>query len=204
MLASSLGSYIFIFYIYCFHNFIVIFADIHFFKPIRNCNQLVIIMSAEEQRIRRELEMDVEKELAAEIKGEICNLSLRLIQLYQQQKEREDREFSQNKAPSEAKINIKVEGGTKVEIEETEKNVRKICAKPKSSKAETYVPKTSILSKEITRRQISDSRKKFDWVKTLRSGTSSVASHQPKKTARMWDDSVQIVGVRTKCMLRRR
>ncbi|WOG84480.1 hypothetical protein DCAR_0103663 [Daucus carota subsp. sativus] len=161
-------------------------------------------MSAEEQRIRRELEMDVEKELAAEIKGEICNLSLRLIQLYQQQKEREDREFSQNKAPSEAKINIKVEGGTKVEIEETEKNVRKICAKPKSSKAETYVPKTSILSKEITRRQISDSRKKFDWVKTLRSGTSSVASHQPKKTARMWDDSVQIVGVRTKCMLRRR
>ncbi|KAK1370852.1 hypothetical protein POM88_036944 [Heracleum sosnowskyi] len=174
-------------------------------------------MSAEELKIRRELEMDVEKELAAEIKDEICNLSLRLIQLYQQQKEREDRELSQmskqiqladpnNKALSEVNINIRMQGGTEVHI--TEADVRKTCPKPRiSSKAETNAPKPSKLSEENTRRRIVSSRKKFDWVKTLRSGTSDVASHQqklPKKTARMWDDNVQIAGIGTKCMVQRR
>lgn len=174
----------------------------------------LLTMSAEELKIRRELEMDVEKELAAEIKDEICNLSLRLIQLYQQQEERENKEFAQigkhiqvadtkNKALSEVNINIRMQGGTEVEIEEAKKTVRKTSPKPKLSAL-----KSSKLSEENTRRRVvSDSRKKFDWVKTLRSGTSSVASHQqkvPKKTARMWDDNVQIVGIGTKCMLQRR
>lgn len=177
-------------------------------------------MSAEELKIRRELEMDVEKELAAEIKDEICNLSLRLIQLYQQQKEREEKEISQigkhiqladpkNKALSEVNINIRMQGGTEVKIEEAKKNARKTSPKPNlSSKVETNAPKPSKLSEENTRRRVvSESRKKFDWVKTLRSGTSSVACHQqkvPKKTARMWDDNVQIVGIRTKCVVQRR
>lgn len=185
---------------------------------------LIIIkftMSAEELKIRRELEMEVEKELAAEIKDEICNLSLRLIQLYQQQKEREDKEFSQigkkipladhpkNEALAEVNINIKMEGRTKVDTnKEAGENVGKTCPKPRtSSKIETNAPKSSKLSEENTRRRISDSRKKFDWVKTLRSGTSNVATHQqkvPKKTARTWDDNVQIAGIRTKCMLQRR
>lgn len=164
-------------------------------------------MSAEELKIRRELEMEVEKELAAEIKDEICNLSLRLIQLYEQQKQREDGEFSQlgkkiqladpkNKALSEVNINIRMQGETEVEIEEPTKSVRKTWPKPRrSSKVETNAPKASKLSEENTRRRIvSDSGKKFDWVKTLRS--SNAASHQqkvPKKT-----------GIRTKCMPQRR
>ncbi|KAL8109182.1 hypothetical protein AgCh_025322 [Apium graveolens] len=169
-----------------------------------------LTMSAEELKIRRELEMDVEKELAAEIKDEICNLSLRLIQLYQQQKEREAKESSQIKALSKVNINNRMQGGTEVEIVEAKKNVRRTSPRPKlSSKVESNAPKPPKLSEENTRRRvISESRKKFDWVKTLRSGTSSVASHQhkvPKNTARMWDDNVQIVGINgTKCIVHRR
>lgn len=180
----------------------------------------LVIMSAKELEIRRELEMDVEKELAAEIKDEICSLSLRLIRLYQQQKEREDKAFSQfgkkiqlaepkTKALAEVNINIKMEGGREVQIEEGMKNVRKTCRKPKiSSEVETNVPKTSNFSEKNARQRIlSDSRKKFDWVKTLRSGTSNAVSHQqkePEKTARVWNDNVQVVGNGTKCMAQRR
>ena len=45
-------------------------------------------MSAEELKIRKELEMDVERDLEAEIKDGIYHLALRLHRLYQHQKKK--------------------------------------------------------------------------------------------------------------------
>lgn len=177
-------------------------------------------MSAEELKIRGELEMDVERELEAELKDEIYRLGLRLHRLYQQQKERElareylsepagtkNQQGMKNKALSEVNINIKMEGGTKIEIKETKKEAREnIDHKPKpvTSRLEENMSRTrsSKLSGENTRRNlVAASSKKFDWAKTLRSGAGNVDFHQAKalKSGRLWDENVQTDGVGKNC-----
>uniref|UniRef100_A0A5B7BDP9 Uncharacterized protein n=1 Tax=Davidia involucrata TaxID=16924 RepID=A0A5B7BDP9_DAVIN len=119
-------------------------------------------MSAEELKIRGELEMDIERDLEEEIKDGIYQFALRLHRLYHHQKERNARELSEpgikkSKTLSEVNINIKMEGGTKIEIKEIKKEARQ-SVRPRTSRSETVVAQDT---------------NKVDWVKTLRSGTSS-------------------------------
>lgn len=162
-------------------------------------------MSVEELKIRRELEIDVERELEAELKDEIYRLGLKLHRLYQQQTERKlAREKNQkgvkkNKALSELNINIKMEGGTKIEIKETRKGACENYAhKPDVNITPDKMSNNSKLSEEkCTRRNSSD--KKFDWTKTLRTGACNAHVVEAKglqsgrrSQGRLWDDSVQI------------
>lgn len=130
-------------------------------------------MSDEENRIREELEVDIEKNLEGEIKEEICRLALRLQRLYQHQKDKHQITCSKtqlkqqlnksnkyNKALSEVNICIKMEGGTKVDIKEIKKP-RKIISSTKNK-----VERVVLDNKNNTR----NSSKRFDWANSLRSG----------------------------------
>ncbi|KAG5609124.1 hypothetical protein H5410_020405 [Solanum commersonii] len=93
-------------------------------------------MNSIEMKIRGELERDVERDLEDEIKEGICQLALRLHRLYKHQEERNTRKSiddhgTNTKALSEVNINIKMEGGKKIEIKETKKEARR----PISNKA---------------------------------------------------------------------
>ncbi|KAM1179910.1 hypothetical protein ACFX13_019369 [Malus domestica] len=124
-------------------------------------------ISEEELKIRSEVEMEIEKNLEEEIKDGICHLALRLQRLYQHQKERRSaatngRRSNNNKAFCEVNINIKMEGGTKIEIKETKKPApERGCPNWTSSgiSERSYQQVTKMAS----------NTKKFDWAKSLRS-----------------------------------
>ncbi|MCD7463193.1 hypothetical protein HAX54_050140 [Datura stramonium] len=125
-------------------------------------------MNAEEMKIRGELEKDVERDLEDEIKEGICQLALRLHRLYKHQEERNTKKSiddpgtrdgargTNTKALSEVNINIKMEGGTKIEIKEIKKEARRPSSKaPAASNVERMVSSTR--------------SPKFDWTQSLRS-----------------------------------
>ncbi|KAJ8562578.1 hypothetical protein K7X08_031030 [Anisodus acutangulus] len=128
-------------------------------------------MNTDEMKIRGELEKDVERDLEDEIKEGICQLALRLHRLYKHQEERNTQKSIDNlgtkdgmqgtntKALSEVNINIKMEGGTKIEIKEIKKEARR------SSKASSNVQRM------VTRPS------KFDWTQSLRSGPTPVTGY---------------------------
>ncbi|KAL5714324.1 hypothetical protein ACHQM5_016303 [Ranunculus cassubicifolius] len=109
-------------------------------------------ISNEELKIRRELEIEIENNLEEEIKQGIWDLALRLHRLYQHKKERIARELStyrfddRNTIFRGMHIMIRVEGGSKVEIKEIEKEKRQL-------------PKISLLK----------AGREIDWVRSLRS-----------------------------------
>ncbi|KAK3007687.1 hypothetical protein RJ639_013727 [Escallonia herrerae] len=126
-------------------------------------------MSAEELLIRGELEMDVERDLEEEIKDGIYHLVLRLHRLFLHQKERNGRKLleqdagnqqrAKGKTLTEVNINIRMEGGTKIEIKEIKKEAMEN-GRPRSSRSANL------------QSMIVPNAKKFDWAKTLRSGPS--------------------------------
>lgn len=117
--------------------------------------------SQEELKIRGELEMDIERDLEEEIKEEIYHLALRLHRLYHHQKERngETQMNERRRTLSEVNINIKMEGGTKIEIKEIKREARE-----------------KGMSRLKNTRGVHVDDQKFDWTKSLRggSGPSSV------------------------------
>ncbi|XP_059624774.1 uncharacterized protein LOC132267661 [Cornus florida] len=119
-----------------------------------------IAMSSEELKIRGELEMDVERDLEEEIKDGIYHLALRLHRLYQHRKER-NQQGAKNKTLSEVNISIRMEGGTKIEIKEIKKDGRE-SGRPQTSRSQNVQGTTMVGS----------NAKRFDWAKSLRSGTS--------------------------------
>lgn len=113
--------------------------------------------------------MDIERELEEEIKDGIYHLALRLHRLYQHRKERSNK--SQVETLSEVNINIRMEGGTKVEIKEVTKKDQAVPQKlvrPRSSRS-------SENSKSV---QFMRSKKQFDWVNSLRSDSGPVIVHK--------------------------
>nr|GMC62371.1 uncharacterized protein LOC109180280 [Ipomoea batatas] len=100
--------------------------------------------SDEEKKIWGELERDVERELEEEIKDGICKLALRLHRLYHD-----------SKTLSEVSINIRMEGGTKIEIK---KEARRSSSSTRRGGAAPPPPPPR--------------GQKFDWTNTLRSGPS--------------------------------
>lgn len=82
------------------------------------------MLSKEEERIRDELEMEIERNLEGEFKDGIYNLALKLRRLYEQRREREesfDVSMRKSKRVLEVNISIKMEGDTKIEITESKK-----------------------------------------------------------------------------------
>ncbi|KAL3370395.1 hypothetical protein AABB24_007436 [Solanum stoloniferum] len=139
-------------------------------------------MNSIEMKIRGELERDVERDLEDEIKEGICQLALRLHRLYKHQEERNTRKSiddhgtrdktrgTNTKALSEVNINIKMEGGTKIEIKETKKEARR----PISNKALNNM-----------QRMVSSTRPpKFDWTQSLRSGQTHITGYDKIDTSR--------------------
>ncbi|KAF4350419.1 hypothetical protein F8388_004667 [Cannabis sativa] len=127
-------------------------------------------------KIRHELESDVERDLEEEIKEGIYHLALRLHRLHQHRKQRTKREsknnnniggrlFEKEETYSEVNINIKMEGGTKIQIKETKKNDNKITTKPVVNKSYINDSRSSPSSKKP---------KKFDWINSLRSDSGPV------------------------------
>ncbi|WCJ31959.1 hypothetical protein M5689_013407 [Euphorbia peplus] len=119
-----------------------------------------MIMSSEEANIWRELEMDIENDLEQEIKDGIYKLALRLHSLYQHQNQRlknieENNYIRRKKMLAEVNISIILEGGVKIEIKESKKEV-----KIKRASSATSESKSSIKSKS-----------RFDWASSLRSGS---------------------------------
>ncbi|KAJ4966659.1 hypothetical protein NE237_018508 [Protea cynaroides] len=140
-----------------------------------NCN---LSMSNEESKIRAELEADVEKNLEEEIKDGICHLALQLHRLYQHQSGRNARESSN----SEVQITIKMDGGSKIEINEIKKVAR-------------VNPRPQISNEEGKQGMVFPRTKKFNWVDTLRSGNSLVHQVHPNikhdmKGGRNWNSAL--------------
>lgn len=136
-----------------------------------NNNILGAPVSDKEMKIRSELEMEVERDLEEEIKDGIYNLSLRLHRLYQRQKERKEKEASEddrNRAFSEVKISIRMEGNTRVEIKESTKEATEK-GRSKSHRSED--------AKEVS----GFGAKKLDWEKTLRVGSVNRANGSSKQ-----------------------
>ncbi|KAH1058628.1 hypothetical protein GYH30_002955 [Glycine max] len=134
----------------------------------KNCNILAVPISEEELKIRSELGMEIERDLEEEIKEGIYHLALRLHRIYQERKERSTKEACeldndyQARAVSEVNISIRMEGATKVEIKEINKEeAEKGCAYSRNSRPQNV--------KEV---------KKVDWVKTLRAGSSPVCARR--------------------------
>ena len=131
-------------------------------------------ISKEEQKIRSELEMDIERDLEQEIKDGIYHHALRLHRLYQSRRERNGREVSalfetqsqqiknNKKTLLEVNISIKMEGGTKIEIKESNKEAPEK-GRPGTSRSENV---QAVLMAPKT--------KKFDWTKTLRSNAGPI------------------------------
>ncbi|XP_055802521.1 uncharacterized protein LOC129871591 [Solanum dulcamara] len=138
-------------------------------------------MNSNEMKIRGELEMDVERDLEDEIKEGMCRLALRLHRLYKHQEERNTKNSiddhgtrdntrgTNTKALSEVNINIKMEGGTKIEIKEIKKEARHRSSYKASSKVQ---------------RMVSTRPPKFDWTQSLRSGSTPVTGYDKIDTFR--------------------
>lgn len=128
-----------------------------------NNNILGVHVSTEELKIRSELEMEIERDLEEEIKESIYHLALKLHRIYQQRKERNTKEASERRALSEVNISIRMEGGTKIEIKEVNKEVAER-GYPRNTSRPENVKEVNALSGN-----------KFDWVKTLRAGSGPVS-----------------------------
>ncbi|XP_043713793.1 uncharacterized protein LOC122662273 isoform X3 [Telopea speciosissima] len=136
-----------------------------------NCN---ISMSNEEWKIRADLEADMERDLEEEIKDGICHLAFRLYRLYQHQRDRNARESSRSgnktgsafdkKTFSEVNITIKMEGDSKIEINEIKKVAH-----------EKNRPRSTYSSEGKQGNIFPGNTKKFNWVNTLRSGNRTPA-----------------------------
>ncbi|EOA17848.1 hypothetical protein CARUB_v10006252mg [Capsella rubella] len=101
-----------------------------------------LVLSKEEERIRDELEMEIERNLEGEFKDGIYNLALKLRRLYEQRREREaslDVSMRKSKRVLEVNISIKMEGDTKTEITERKKEVDY----DKTKKAEKILDKSN-------------------------------------------------------------
>ncbi|KAK4430535.1 hypothetical protein Salat_1354200 [Sesamum alatum] len=131
-------------------------------------------MSVEELKIREELERDVEKGLEQEIKDGIYRLALRLHRLYQHQKDRAlkqkcDGRNEQGNARrtmiSEVNINIKMEGGTTIQIKEIKKEAGR-------SDRCTPIPTRKHATKQENIDFQSPRGVRFDWAQSLRSTSS--------------------------------
>lgn len=145
-----------------------------------NCNILGVPISADELKIRSELGMKIERGLEEEIKEGIYHLALRLHRIYQERKERSAKESVWEldntpaaKAHSEVNISIRMEGRTKVEIKEINKEV--------AEKGYPYNPRNS-------RPQHVKEEKKGDWVKTLRTGFSPVCASRSSCVSSKYKD----------------
>lgn len=149
--------------------------EAHSRNNIRNKQVLLgAALSKEELKIRSELEMDIERDLEQEIKDGIYHHALRLHRLYQQRRERNEREVSalfetqsqqiknNNKTLLEVNISIKMKGGTKIEIKESKKEAPEK-GRPRTSRSENV---QAVLMAPKT--------KKFDWAKTLRSNAGPI------------------------------
>ncbi|CAL5436566.1 unnamed protein product [Camellia sinensis] len=124
-------------------------------------NTLVMSAAAEEElKIRCELEMEVERDLEAEIKDGIYHLALRLHRLYQHQKERNQERMNNKTLYAEVNINIRLEGGTKIEIKEIKKGI---------VAREHGQPLAPIRSENMQGVMRGSNAKNFDWAKSLRS-----------------------------------
>ncbi|KAK9112886.1 hypothetical protein Scep_020405 [Stephania cephalantha] len=155
--------------------------------------QGVMIISNEEAKIREELEDDIERDLEAEIKDQICQLALRLHRLYQHQRERILRELlksgdqlsSKDNLFSEMNIRIKMEGGSKIEISETKKVMNTASESKSTNKAPQSSNNKSTCSEIVHKHgKVTDQTgKEFNWVKTLRSEKSaSNKKNEPTST----------------------
>jgi hypothetical protein len=103
--------------------------------------------------------MMIERELEEEIKEGLYNLARRLLRIFQQRKERDAKVDNKIRALSEVIIRMRMEGGTKIEIKEVNKEAnKKGCAFTPN-----FRPKKCL--KEV---------KKIDWEKSLRAGSSPV------------------------------
>lgn len=143
-------------------------------------------MSLEEWKVREELEEEVENDLEREIKDGIYGLTKKLHNLYMHQRERNETKMRQNPSNpqnkrtksrkttfSEVKITIKMKGETTIEIKESKKEGGRRGRRfplpnppPKQTnvRGNTWTP---------MRRLPSTRRNKFDWTKSLRSGSGS-------------------------------
>ncbi|XAR62501.1 hypothetical protein NMG60_11017274 [Bertholletia excelsa] len=119
----------------------------------------------EELKIREELQIEVERDLEAEIKDEIYHLAFRLHRLYQHQNKRinatkqlsdsgQEGKTQRKSRLSEVNISIRMEGETKIEIREIKKDGR---------------PRTSSTRSEHMPGKTGSSGKKFNWAGSLRS-----------------------------------
>ncbi|KAI4314404.1 hypothetical protein L6164_027317 [Bauhinia variegata] len=137
---------------------------------VKKNNILEASVSAEELKIRGEMEKEIEKDLEEEIREGIYHLALRLHRLYQHQKERNVKEASESgylqdnrsKSISEVTISIRMEEGTKIEIKQAKKEADER-VHPRSSRSENV--------KDVP----AFNAKKFDWAKTLRAGSGPAA-----------------------------
>ncbi|PON84775.1 hypothetical protein TorRG33x02_194790 [Trema orientale] len=143
-----------------------------------NDNRILRGEEEEIMKIRHELEVDVERDLEEELKEGIYHLALRLHRLNQHRNERTKREsesagvkFAQEETFSEVNINIKMEGGTKIEIKETKKNDhhRHHHDRQELSRDHKNRPQSSRTTLLMSRKS-----KKFDWVNSLRSDSGPV------------------------------
>ncbi|CAO2830577.1 unnamed protein product [Amaranthus hypochondriacus] len=116
--------------------------------------------SKEEEKIRGELEMDIERALEVEIKEEICRLAVRLHRLYQHRTHAQNHSNKNNKEVSGFNITIKLDGGTKVEVKEINK-------------------KNIMLKQHVI--NTPNNTKKFDWANSLRSSRPP-----PKNSKNIW------------------
>ncbi|GFP92512.1 hypothetical protein PHJA_001395400 [Phtheirospermum japonicum] len=158
-------------------------------------------MSIEESKILKDLERDVENNLEEEIKEEIYHLALKLHRLYQHQKQRilnqssSDHQNVQRNAMkkmlSEVNINIKLEGGTTIRINEIRKEAR----------GNDHL--TSVISARSKRAQIVKGKAagpiprpiKFDWSRTLRSEASNAMIVNPGPQTRSQDRATGLLKV---------
>lgn len=139
-------------------------------------------MSSQELKIWGELEKDIERELEEEIKDGICRLAQRLHRLYQHQIERNSKESSYKKngvkvddqqgknkknVVSEVNINIKMGGGTKIEIKKMKKQ-------DGDNRVKINYPKNTKINYPKQGKAGATS-KRFDWVNSLRSGPNSLS-----------------------------
>ncbi|CAH8273924.1 unnamed protein product [Arabidopsis lyrata] len=111
----------------------------------RQNEQRRLLLSKEEERIRDELEMEIERNLEGEFKDGIYNLALKLRRLYEQRREREelfDVSMRKSKRVLEVNISIKMEGDTKIEITERKKEVdnEKTKKAENSDKRKKFIP----------------------------------------------------------------
>jgi hypothetical protein len=125
---------------------------------------LEVPISEEELKIRSELAMKIERDLEEEIKEGLYNLARRLHRIFQQRKLREAKETAcklDNKirALSEVIIRIRIEGGTKIEIKEVNKEANE---------------KGCSFRKNFGQKKCLKEVKKIDWEKSLRKGSSPV------------------------------